>query len=115
VKPILDWLGDGKKAVFFTIEAGNIACGYVFIDEFCYSVDYNTRGDYWAFIRADPQMAACYFGSAEKLPALAKDLLAGKDVAVPTKDLKPPTKEEKEKRANEVNDVLIPNRGLKKP
>src|SRR5262249_18114866 len=45
VKPILDWVGDDKQAVMFTIEGGGIACGYVFIDDYCYSVDYNRSGE----------------------------------------------------------------------
>src|SRR5262249_34153620 len=67
VKPILDWVGDGKRAVMFWIEGGGIACAYVFLDEYCYSVDYNRQGEYWLMIRADPQMSACYHGSAERL------------------------------------------------
>jgi hypothetical protein len=108
VKPILDWLEESKPAVLFTIEGGNIACGYVFIDDLCYSVDYNFPGEFWAMIRVDPELSACYFGKAEPLRAIVKDLLAGKDVAVPTKE--PTVKYDKEKRAKEVNEVLIPNR-----
>jgi hypothetical protein len=44
VKPILDWVEDGKWAVMFWIEGGDIACGYVFLEGYCYSVDYNKRG-----------------------------------------------------------------------
>src|SRR4051812_12730465 len=37
VKPILDWASEGKLAVLFSIEDDTLACGYVFIDNYCYS------------------------------------------------------------------------------
>jgi hypothetical protein len=114
VKPIFDWVAKGKTAVLFTIEkdAADIACGYVVIDGFWYSVDYNFKGEYWAFLRADPHLSEVYHGDADKLVPLVKDLLAGKKVDVPTKKAdKVPTKDE---RFTEVNDRLIENRGLKK-
>jgi hypothetical protein len=113
VKPILDWV-DKKQAVMFTIEAGGIGCGYVFIDKYCYSVDYNRSGDYWLLIRAEPNMSACYYGSAEKLHTLAKEILDGKEVQVPVNELiGSPSKDEKAKRAQDVTDVLNENRGVK--
>ena len=82
-KPIFDWVADGKQAVMFTIEGRELACGYVFIDRFCYSVDHNANGDYWLLIRVDPELAATYFGTADTLRGLTKDILAGKEVKVP--------------------------------
>jgi hypothetical protein len=113
VKPVLDWLGDDKRAVMFTIEApGGLACGYVFIDDYCYSVDYNRPGAYWMLLRAEPDLLACYHGSAKRLHELAKDILAGKEVKVPVKEPKSPvTEKEKEKRRTEVTDGLNKNRG----
>lgn len=114
VQPIFDWVKKGKKAVLFTIEVDKSGggCGYVVIDDYWYSVDYNVKGEYWAFLRADPHLSEVYSGEAEKLVPLVKDLLAGKKVDVPTKKAdKVPTKEE---RFNEVNDRLVENRGLKK-
>jgi len=113
-KPIFEWLKKGKKAVLFTIETDRTGggCGYVVIDDFWYSVDYNVKGEHWAFLRADPHLSAVYSGEAEKLVPLVKDLLAGKKVDVPTKKADSvPTKLE---RFDEVNDGLIKNRGLKK-
>jgi hypothetical protein len=120
-QPIFDWVKKGKKAVLFSIEgpartdvpgAVPMACGYVVIDDFWYSVDYNVTGEHWAFLRADPHLSAVYHGEAEKLVPLVKDILAGKKVDVPTKKAdKVPTKEE---RFEEVNGGLIKNRGLKK-
>jgi hypothetical protein len=46
-KPIFDWVADGKQAVMFTIEGNGIACGYVFIDKYCYSVDRSGNGEFW--------------------------------------------------------------------
>ncbi len=114
VKPIFDWLKKGKKAVMFTIESEKTrgGCGYVVIDDFWYSLDYNVQGEYWAFLRADPHLSAVYSGGVEKLIPLVKDLLAGKAVEVPTKKADSvPTKTE---RFDEVNDALIKNRELKK-
>jgi hypothetical protein len=116
VKPILDWVGAGKRAVMFSIEAdprgtGVMACGYVFIDDYCYSVDYNRRGEYWLLIRAEPNLSACYHGSAEQLQRLARDILDDKDVKVPVKEpASPVSREAREKRIKEVSDVLIKNR-----
>jgi hypothetical protein len=48
-KPILDWLKEGKTAVMFAIEtkpgSAAMGVGYVFLDEYCYSVDYNRDGN----------------------------------------------------------------------
>lgn len=112
-KPILEWVAKDKTAVMFTIESGGQviserACGYVFIDENCYSVVYNKAGDYWVFIRAEPQMSATYFGKVDQLSKIVKDVLAGKDVKVPTKE--PSSKTDFNKRSKEVFDALNANR-----
>ena len=115
IKPIRDWAGDGKRAVMFSIEADprstQMGCAYVFIDNYCYSLDYNRSGEYWALVRAEPNMSACYHGSVEQLQRLTKDLLDGKDVKVPTKE--PPsaeTKEDRDRRVKEVTEALNKNR-----
>jgi len=111
-KPIFDWVADGKKAVMFTIEGGEIACGYVFVDKFCYSVDYNKRGDYWLLIRVDPDMASCFHGAVETLQKVAKDILDGKEVKVPVDEsAKPIPVEERKKLAPALSDILLKNRG----
>jgi hypothetical protein len=110
--PIRAWVGDGKKAVMFTIENGAIACGYVFLDNFCYSVDYNKAGDFWLLIRVDPEMAACFHGTAETLRRVTKSLLGGQDVPVPVDEsVKPLSLEERQKRAPALNEILKKNRG----
>jgi hypothetical protein len=111
-QPIFDWVEGGKQAVMFTIEGNGIACGYVFIDQFCYSVDYNKAGDFWLLIRVDPDMSACFHGTADTLRNVAKDLLDGKDVKVPVKEsVKPLTREEREQQVPGLNEVLKKNRG----
>src|SRR5206468_3208653 len=99
--------------VMFWIESPGdgavMACGYVFTDGRCYSVDYNKAGELWAVIRPEPGRSACYHGPADRLPGLVKDVLAGKAVTVPTRE--PAAKEDREKRFKEVNDVLTRNRG----
>jgi hypothetical protein len=110
-KPIFDWVKDGKQAVLFTIEGEDLACGYVFIDKFCYSVDHNRKEDFWLLIRADPEMAATFHGSVDTLKKVAKDLLAGKDVKVPVDgSVKPLSNEERGKRAPALNEILKKNR-----
>jgi hypothetical protein len=112
VKPVLEWVADGKNAVMFSIESppGGTprALGYVFLDKYCYSVDYNSAGKYWLLIRGEPGLAACYHGSAEQLRAAVKTTLAGKEVKVPMKGSEP--KEDRDKRNTEINDVLKKNR-----
>ena len=113
-KPIFDWVADGKQAVIFTIETGptGIACGYVFIDKYCYSVDRNGTGEFWLLIRTDPEMAATFHGTVDTLRQVTKDLLAGKDVKVPVDEsVKAPTTKEREKQVPALNDVLNKNRG----
>jgi hypothetical protein len=110
-KPIFDWIADGKQVVMFTIEGGEIACGYVFIDKFCYSVDYNKKGDFWLLIRVDPEMAACFHGSVETLRKVTKDILDGKDVKVPVDEsVKALTIKEREKLVPDLNEKLLKNR-----
>jgi hypothetical protein len=115
VKPILDWVGDDKWAVMFSIEADPrgtpVACGYVFIDDYCYSVDYNRGGEYWLLIRAEPNLSACYYGSAKQLRTMAKDILDGKDLKVPVKVPSPlVSREGQEKRVKEVTEILKKHR-----
>jgi hypothetical protein len=111
-KPIFDWVGEGKQAVMFTIDGGGIACGYVFIDKFCYSVDYNRKGDFWLLIRVDPEMAATFHGTVETLRQVTKDILDGKEVKAPVDEsVKPVPNEERQKRAPALNEILTKNRG----
>ncbi len=112
-KPVFDWVADGKRAMMFTIEAGttDIACGYVFIDKYCYSVDRNGTGQFWLLFRVDPEMAATFHGTVETLRQVTGDLLAGKEVKVPVDEaVKPLTNKEREKLVPAINEVLIRNR-----
>jgi hypothetical protein len=110
-KPMFDWVAGGKQAVMFTIEGGEIACGYVFIDKFCYSVDYNRKGDFWLLIRVDPEMVATFHGTVETLQKVTKDLLAGKEVKVPVDEsVKPVSLEERRKRVPSLDEVMRKNR-----
>jgi hypothetical protein len=115
-KAVLDWAAEGKAAVLFYIEsppAGTTkALAYVFTDAGCHSVSYDAGGRYWAVIRAEPGMTACYHGPADRLVGLVKDILAGKEVTVPTKE--PAAKEDRDRRNQEVNDVLTGRRAGKK-
>lgn len=109
--PIFDWVADGKQAVMFTIEGGAIACGYVFIDQFCYSVDYNRAGDFWLLIRVDPEMRATYYGTVETLQKASMELLAGKEVKVPVDEpAKPVSLEERRNRVPALNEIIMKNR-----
>lgn len=112
-------LTPGTHAVFFWIEGrgqtdgAKLGCGYVFLDGRCYSVDYNTEGKHWVFIRPEPDLSGTYHGPPEKLRELVRDVLAGKTVDVPVRAAgRPQTKAEWQKRADEVNAVLRKNRNL---
>jgi hypothetical protein len=112
-KPIFDWVADGKQAMMFTIETGatGIACGYVFIDKYCYSVDRNGPREFWLLVRTDPEMAATYHGTVDTLQKITKDLLAGKEVKVPVDEsMKPVPNEERLKRAPALNEIMNKNR-----
>jgi hypothetical protein len=111
-KPIRAWMAKGKTAIQFSIEgpsAGKqIALGYVFIDNFCYSVDYNDKDKYWLVIRAAPGLSECYHGSVEQLRKAIQDVLGGKNVKAPVAE--PKNKEDPEKRRNEISDFLKKHR-----
>lgn len=110
-KPVLDWAEPGKQAVMFSVTSrlGKWAeqCAFVFIDDYCYSVSSNTEGEQWLMLRGEPGMSACYYGSVEQLQALVKEILAGKEVKVPIKDLD--VKENSDKRTKEITDVMVQN------
>jgi hypothetical protein len=114
VGPVLDWAGEGKTAVLFSIDGTPrggtvpIGVGYVFIDGYCYFVDYSPSGKYWLVVRGDPGLSACYHGPAAKLRDLVRDVLAGKKVQVPTKE--PAVKEDVFKRNGEIERIIIKNR-----
>jgi hypothetical protein len=112
-KAILEWAKEGRTAVQFTIEVSGdaLACGYVFTDQSCYSVDYNRPGKYWYAMRAEPGMSACYHGSVETLTKLVKDVLDGKEVQVPTKA--PAKNQDNAKRRDEITAELKKNRNIK--
>lgn len=112
-KQVLDWAGNGKQAVMFYIEGkfidGSVlAVGYVFIDEYCYSVDYSPGGKYWLLLRGEPGMSACYHGSVERLQEVVKETLAGKEVKIPVKE--PAEKVDRDKRIKEIDDAQKSNR-----
>jgi hypothetical protein len=111
IRPLTDWVAEGKTAVMFTIEGTSIACGYVFIDDFCYSVDYSFSRDVWSVIRVDPELAASYFGKAEDLKPIVKSLLLGNDVKVPVHPtIRHMTIPEREKAFKAVNDRMTKSR-----
>ncbi len=116
-KPILDWLEEGKKVVMFTIEVRTkendlLSCGYVFIDKYCYSVDYSPKTEAYYVFRTDPELAAIFNGTVEQLQTVTKDLLAGKkDVKIPVDEkVKILTIEERTKFVKEICDFMIKNR-----
>lgn len=89
-KAALDRLAPGSTAVLFSQEDGDgkraRGFGYVFLDEFVFSVDYNAQAELWLYLRPEPNLSLAYSGPARELPALTKAILAGKkNVKVPTK------------------------------
>ena len=112
IKPIIDWLEDGRTAVMFAIEGAGgentLGIGYVFIDSFCYSVEFKHTDKYWLLIRPEPEMSACFHGTVERLQEVVRDILDGREVEVPVKDHD--QKPDPEKRRQEVTDALNANR-----
>jgi hypothetical protein len=112
MKPLLDWVAAGKQAVMFSLEREpdqmSSGVGYVFIDEFCYSIDYNAKGEYWLIMRAEPAMAAFFHGKVEELRTAVRDTLAGKEVKVSVKETT--AKGTDKKRHDEINEQMIKNR-----
>jgi hypothetical protein len=107
VKPIREWMASGKSAIMFSIEGRapqKRGLAYVFIDNFCYSVDYDEKDQYWLVIRGEASLSACYHGSVEQLRKAIKETLDGKTVKVPVEE--PKVKEDPEKRREEINDYL---------
>jgi len=84
---IADWLAQDKKAVIFTLESSdpnaNIACGYIFIDNLCFSVDYNTHAQFWQMLRVEPPLASCHKGPVADLIPKVKAQLANKSTTRP--------------------------------
>ena len=110
---ILDWAQEGKTAIMFWFEgavmSGDvIASGYVFIDGYCYSVDYYNEGKYWLMLRLEPNMSICYHGSVEQLRSTVTDILDGKEVKVLVKE--PDAQEDGDKRRKEINELLKKSR-----
>ena len=114
-KPIWDWVKEGKPAVMFSIEGKDrekmAAIAYVFIDEYCFTVDHNPEGKFWLMIRGEPSMSSCYYGPAEKLAGLVKAILEGKEVEAPVKE--PESKENRDQRNKEINKALKENHAPK--
>jgi hypothetical protein len=87
-KPVLEWMAVGNSVVLFSSEGDSgentRALGYAFIDEGCYLVDYNAAGAFWLFVRAEPQLSACYHGPSKALRMYLKLILEGKEPKIPT-------------------------------
>jgi hypothetical protein len=107
-QPIRDWIGEGKTALIFYIEGGGGGLGYVFIDRYCYSVDYNQHHKHWLALRGEPGMSACYYGPVDLLHRAVRDTLAGKECQVPTQA--PAQKIDKDRRDKIINAALAKNR-----
>jgi len=111
----LESLAAGKGVVLFTCEGDSgkntRALGYAFTDAGCYSVDYNAEGEFWLFLRAEPQMSACFHGTAKELAGLVKAIRDGKEVDVPTKA--PAEKVDHKSRVRQVEDAINKNQAGK--
>jgi len=104
---IFDALEKGKSAVLFTSETAMGSCGFAFVDEYCYSVDYSATRNTWVFLRGEPGRSMCYHGSADRLANLSKDLLAGKTAVVPYQQ---PSVDDRDGRYEQIVETLKKNR-----
>jgi hypothetical protein len=112
VKPIFDWAAVGKTAVMLSAEnkpgSPVQGRGYVFIDEYCYTVDFNIPGKYWLMLRAEPELSSRYYGPVDRLREAVKDILDGKEVKAPVKASD--VEQDTDRRAKEINEMLQKNR-----
>jgi hypothetical protein len=86
---VLAALTAGEVVTVFTREHGTgadtVSYGYAHCAAGWFFVDYNAAGKFWLFVRAEPRLCECYSGKAADLPDLARAVIAGKQVDVPTR------------------------------
>jgi hypothetical protein len=75
---VMAWAEAGKKAVFFHNGGASETCTGTYWYQ-CYP-----EGEWWGMSHAEPFMLRTYCGDAEKLAAAVKQMLAGKEVVVPS-------------------------------
>lgn len=74
---IMAWAEVGKQAVFFY----NGGASETYIDNYWYQM--NAGGEWWTMTHAEPFLLRTYAGRVDRLPALVKDVMDGKEVLVP--------------------------------
>jgi hypothetical protein len=78
---VLDWAGEGKKAVLFALI--KVRVGHIYIDGYWYRVSFDQEINCWFAVADEPDMLTGYCGTAEKLGAAVTKILRGEDVVVP--------------------------------
>jgi hypothetical protein len=81
-KQVLAWAAPGKTAVLFGSAARDY--GYVYTDRCWYSATYAAKEGWWRLARAEPELLRAFCGSHEQITRAATDILAGKEVVVPS-------------------------------
>jgi hypothetical protein len=88
---IFDWAAEGKTAVLFAAIArdkegrGSVVqgYGYAYIDNYWYSLAYDTKGECWSALKGDPTLLTWYCGTPDKLREAVANIVGGKEVVVP--------------------------------
>jgi hypothetical protein len=77
VKAIMDWAEPGKMAVFFHNGGASETCiGLNWYQSYA-------QGEWWDMSHGEPYLLRSFAGKAEKLPAIVKDIVDGKEVLAP--------------------------------
>ena len=77
-KTVMAWVKEGRRAVFFHNGQASITG----IDDYWYQCF--AEGQWWALSHAEPFLMRTYWGSADRLALAVMEMLAGKEVVVPS-------------------------------
>jgi hypothetical protein len=78
VRTVLDWAEPGKTAVFFAKDGACETC----IDNYWYQI-YKNGDDLYGMSHGEPFLLRSYAGKADRLPALVRAILEGREVVTP--------------------------------
>jgi FG-GAP-like repeat len=78
IKTVLDWAEPGKVAVVFAKDGACEAC----IDNYWYQI-YQQGADLYAMSHGEPFLLRSYAGKADRLPAIVRTMLEGREVITP--------------------------------
>ena len=77
IKAVLDWAEPGKTAIFFAKDGACETC----IDNYWYQI-YKNGEDLYGMSHGEPFLLRSYAGKADRLPAIVRGILEGREVIV---------------------------------